>query len=127
MFGWEELAQTVSRVYQSLPEEEKATARVFAQNYGEAGRSNYSRRYPLPPVISTHNNYWFWGPGPDGGTLIIIGGSRKENARVFERLEEVGRTECGYCMPYENRLSIWIARGWKIPLNQLWASEREFI
>jgi hypothetical protein len=128
MFGWAELAQTISRVYQSLPEEEKATARVFAQNYGEAGALEYyARRYPLPPVISAHNNYWFWGPGPDGGTLIIIGGSRKENARVFERLEEVGRTECGYCMPYENHLSIWIARGWKIPLNQLWASEREFI
>lgn len=128
MFGWEELAQTISRVYQSLPDEEKASARVFARNYGEAGALEYyANRYPLPRVISPHNNYWFWGPGPDGGTLIIIGGTRDENSRVFERLEEAGRTQCAYCMPYENGRPIWIGRGWKIRLSQLWAGERNFI
>ena len=37
MFGWEELARTISVVYRSLPEGERASARVFARNYGEAG------------------------------------------------------------------------------------------
>jgi hypothetical protein len=128
MVGWEELARTISTAYLSLPEEERATARVLARNYGEAGALEYyARRYPLPRVISPHNNYWIWGPGPDGGTLIIIGGNPKDNARAFERLDEVGRTRCGYCMPYENDRPIWIGRGWKIPLSRLWPREREFI
>jgi hypothetical protein len=128
MFGWEDLARTISAAYLSLPEEERATARVFARNYGEAGALEYyARDYPLPRVISPHNNYWIWGPGPDGGTLIIIGGNPKDNARAFERLDEVGRTRCGYCMPYENDRPIWIGRGWKMPLSKFWPRERNFI
>ncbi|HEY6362289.1 MAG TPA: glycosyltransferase family 39 protein [Vicinamibacterales bacterium] len=128
MYGREELAHTISSVYQSLPAEEKASARVFARNYGEAGALEYyARRYPLPRVISPHNSYWFWGPGPDGGTLIIIGGDREDNARVFERFDEVDRTRCTYCMPYENGRPIGIGRGWKIPLSQLWPTEKDFI
>jgi hypothetical protein len=128
MFGWRELAETISGIYEALPENEKASARVFARNYGQAGALEYyARTVPLPRVISPHNTYWFWGPGPDGGTLIIIGGSREDNARVFERLEQAGRTRCGYCMPYENGQPIWIGRGWKIPLSRLWALERWFI
>ena len=59
MFGWEELAQTVSTVYLSLPEHERATARVYASNYGQAGSLEYlARKYPLPPVLSAHNIRW---------------------------------------------------------------------
>jgi hypothetical protein len=128
MHGWEELARTVSAVYRQLPDHEKASARVLARNYGEAGALEYfADRYALPRVISPHNNYWYWGPGPDGGTLIIIGGTREDHEDAFERLEEAGRTECSYCMPYENGNPIWIGRGWKVPPNQIWREERRFI
>jgi hypothetical protein len=128
MFGWRELAENVSAVYQSLPESEKASARVFARNYGQAGAlEHYARTLPLPRVLSTHNNYWFWGPGPEGGTLIIIAGTREDNEPVFERLEEAGRIRCGYCMPYENGHTIWVGRGWRIPLSSLWTREKRFI
>jgi hypothetical protein len=128
MYGWEELAQTISRIYQSLPGDEQASARVFARNYGEAAALEYyADRYPLPRVIAPHNNYWLWGPGPDGGTLIIIDGEPEGNAMVFEQLEEAGRTQCTYCMPYENGRPIWIGRGWKIPLSGLWPGQRLFI
>jgi hypothetical protein len=128
MHGWEALARTVSDVYQALPDEERASARVFAQNYGEAGAIEYfAGRYPLPRVISPHNSYWYWGPGPDGGTLIVIGGDRADMERAFERVEQAGETACRYCMPYENGNPIWIGRGWKIPLRQVWDDERRFI
>jgi hypothetical protein len=32
MHGWEGLARTISHVYQALPAEERASARVWAQN-----------------------------------------------------------------------------------------------
>ena len=41
MHGWEKLARTISSVYQALPAEERASARVWAQNYGEAGALEY--------------------------------------------------------------------------------------
>ncbi len=128
MHGWGELARTISRVYQALPAEERATARVWAQNYGEAGALEYfASRYPLPRVISPHNSYWYWGPGPEGGTLIIIGGRRQDMDAAFEQVEDVARTACRYCMPYENDRPIRIGRGWKVRLIDVWKAEREFI
>lgn len=128
MHGWEDLARTISRVYQALPAAERPSARVWAQNYGEAGALEYfAARYPLPPVISPHNNYWYWGPGTEGGTLIVIGGRREDMDAVFDQVEDVARTECGYCMPYENGRPIRIGRGWKVRLLDVWGREKEFI
>jgi hypothetical protein len=128
MFGWEDLAREISRVYTSLPPGERATARVLARNYGQAGAlEHYRARYPLPAVISGHNSYWYWGPGPDGGTLIVIEGERDDLLRAFQDVELVGRTRCQYCMPYENDQPIFVGRGWKVSLNAIWARERHFI
>jgi hypothetical protein len=127
-FGWEELARTISAIYMRLPASEQRTARVFARNYGQAGALEYFRsRYPLPTVICPHNNYWYWGPGPDGGTMIVIGGELADLQRAFEQVERVGQTRCHYCMPYENGRPIYVGRGWKVSLNGIWPRERRFI
>src|SRR5690606_15637316 len=56
MHGWENMAQEVSIVYESLPDHEKEKAKFFGQNYGEAGAiSFYKNKYPLPEAISSHN------------------------------------------------------------------------
>lgn len=128
MFGWEDLARQISDVYLSLPDAEKPTARVFARNYGQAGALELFRdRYPLPAVISPHNSYWLWGPGPDGGTLIIIGGDPADNRQAFEHLEEVARTGCQLCMPYERNVPIYVGRGWRLSLNAIWPGQKRFI
>ncbi|HZE18789.1 MAG TPA: glycosyltransferase family 39 protein, partial [Candidatus Angelobacter sp.] len=63
MFGWDELAAMVARARDRLTPEERRHARVFGQNYGEAGAVDVlGRRYGLPPAISGHNSYWMWGP-----------------------------------------------------------------
>jgi hypothetical protein len=128
MFGWEDMARAVSAVYDTLSPEEKASARVFGQNYGEAGAMEFFRRsMPLPPAVSSHNNYWLWGPGPDGGVLIVIGGDRDDLDRVFASVTEAGRTHCDHCMPYENDLPIYVGRGWKTSLRELWPQLKRFI
>lgn len=129
MFGWEELAQEVSRVYQGLSAQERGTARVFAQNYGEAGALEFFHgHYPLPPAISAHNNYWYWGPGPDdGGTLIVIGGRREDLDATFTNVQEAGRTRCNYCMPFERDLPLYVCRGWKTSINAVWPRLKRFI
>ena len=129
MFGWDDLARAVSAVYQKLPAAERAGARVFAQNYGEAGALEFFRgRHPLPVVISPHNNYWYWGPGPDdGGTFIVIGGRREDLHAAFESVEEAGRTRCEYCMPFERDQPLYVARRWKVSLSAVWPRLKRFI
>ncbi len=128
MFGWQDLANQVAAVYRTLPEPERKTAKIFVQNYGEAGAIDYfGPALGLPSALSQHNNYWYWGPGPDGGTLIAVGGAREDYLEDFEQVEEVARTSCRYCMPYENDRPIFICRGWKRPVNVIWPHERYFI
>ncbi len=127
MFGWEELARAVSRIYLELPDAERATARVWAGNYGEAGAIDFYRNeLPLPSVLCPHNNYWFWGPGPEGGTLIVIGGEREEHLDSFEHVDLAGRSDARYRMPYERDLALWVCRGWTVSLKEVWPRERHY-
>ena len=129
MFGWEEMARGVVRVYRSLPPAERARCGVFAQNYGEAGALDFfGGPMGLPPALCGHNSYWWWGPGrADGSVMIILGGDSREIARLFEHVEQADLVTCRHCMPYERTLPIYLARGLKVPLAQLWPKVRFYI
>ncbi len=123
MFGWEEKAAAVAEVYQALPPEERRVAAIYGENYGRAGAIDYfGPRYGLPPAIGAHNNYWLWGPGAATGEVVIyVGGSEEGPASAFESYERAGVARCDYCMPYEKDIPIWVARGLKQPVDQVWA------
>jgi hypothetical protein len=127
--GWEEMAAAVAEAYDSLPAADRASACIFAGNYGEAGALEfYGPRYGLPHVISGHNNYYIWGPNDcTGETAVVIGVADAEDLRqVFADVEQVSQTHCDYCMPYEDNLPIYVAHGLKTPLKQLWQSAKSF-
>jgi hypothetical protein len=129
MHGWEEMARAVSAVFVRLPPEERATARVYGQNYGEAGAIDYfRRRYDLPPAISGHNAYWTWGPGdpPTPGPILVIGGDPEDHAQSFARVEAAGHHDAAHAMPYERDLTIWLCRDLKRPANELWPAARHY-
>lgn len=128
MHGWRELAQAVGGAAAALPAGQRAQACVFAQNYGEAGALEYfSAEFPIPPVISTHNAYWTWGPGNcTGEVLIVLAGDRARLDDLFASVELAGVNDCGDCMPYEHALSIWVARGPRQPLSALWPALGHF-
>jgi hypothetical protein len=123
MFGWEEKAAAVAEVYHALPPDERRAAAIFAENYGRAGAIDYfGPRYGLPPAIGSHNNYWLWGPGEATGEVVIfVGGSEEGPASAFDSHERAGVARCDYCMPYERDIPIWVARGMREPVDQLWA------
>ena len=129
MFGWEELAVMVGRARDRLTPDERRRARVYGQNYGEAGAVDVlGRRLGLPPAISGHNSYWMWGPqGWDGSVLIIIGGDPEDNAKWFESIEIVGTVDSPYAMPYERGINVSIGRGLKIPVAEAWPKLKNFI
>ena len=120
-FGWPELVADVARVYQSLPPEQRARTGIFASNYGEAGAINlFGPALGLPPAICAHQTYYFWGPGDfEGDTLIWLQWRRESLERLCVSVEEAGRHFHPWGMAEENR-SIFICRGLRTPLRQLW-------
>jgi hypothetical protein len=128
MHGWREMAETVAGVVRSLPEEERAKACVFGQNYGEAGAMEYfGPGFGLPPALSGHNSYWLWGPGDcTGEVLIVIGDDRERLVELFETVELGATFTCQDCMPYENGSAVWVARGLRVPLAEAWAGIKSF-
>ncbi len=129
MFGWKSMADSVSKVYLSLSPEERKKTIIFAQNYGEAGAIDFFRKdFPLPRVLCGHNNYWYWGPGDTTfTTVIVIGGSKEDHLKTCASVVKAGMTNSRYAIPYENNLPIFICRGLKIPVSEIWKRVRFFI
>lgn len=126
-FGWENMAAAVSKVYLSLPPEERTHTVVLGRNYGEAGAIDYFRgRYDLPPAVAMHNNYWLWGYPEDIRTVIIIGGREEDHRRALREVEPAAVIRSPYAMPYENNLTVFVGRGLKIPLEEIWGREKNF-
>ena len=121
MFGWPEMVETVVRIYQSLPSEERAKTAILARNYGEAGAIDFfGRRHGLPKAISPHQNYYLWGPRHyTGESMIVLGYDRETVEEYFSRVEEAGRVDHPYAMA-EEHYQIFLCRGLKQPLPELW-------
>ena len=129
MFGWEDLAKNVSKVYQTLSKEEKDKTIVYCGNYGEAGAIEYySTKYPLPRVVCPHNNYWYWWPTEKNyTTIIIIGGELEDHLESLTEVYEAGYHNSKYAIPYENNQNIYIGRGLKRTVEEIRQSDKIFI
>jgi hypothetical protein len=129
MFGWEEKAAAVASVYAKLSPEDRRDCAIFASNYGRAGAIDFfGQRYGLPAAIGEHNNYWIWGPrGHTGKLVIVLGRSLGERASMFESVEVAATVpHDGYCMPYEDDLSVFVCRNSKVPLAEMWPELKHF-
>lgn len=128
MFGWRELVDAVTAVYETLPPADRERVAIFTANYGNSGAIDYlGTPRGLPPSLSGHNNYWLWGPrGYTGEVMIVVGASREQLSRLFANVERAGTVTCRYCMPYENDKPIWIARGIRRPLAELWPELKHY-
>ena len=128
MHGWRELAEAMAAVNAALPAEDRARACVYGRNYGEAAAIDYfGPALGLPPAISQHNSYWMWGPGScTGGVVLIIGGELADHIDEFASVEPSGLFRCADCMPYESDLTIWVARGLKVPIADAWNAEKHY-
>lgn len=124
--GWENLARVVSTAYQSLSPDDRANCAVIGLNYGHAGALEYwARRYELPPVYSLHNSYWLWGPPPEKyDIIIVIRGRREELQELFDEVIEGGIAESPYAM--ESRMIVWICRGLRRPIEEIWEENKSY-
>jgi Dolichyl-phosphate-mannose-protein mannosyltransferase len=92
--GWPELVETVAKIRDSLPPEDRAHLGILGANYGEAGAINlYGPRYGLPMAISGVNSFWQRGYGdPPPETLIVLGLPRDFLETKFAICEVAGHT-----------------------------------
>jgi len=129
MFGWKEMADSVAKVYLSLPIEERNKCAIFGQNYGQAGAIDYfGKKYGLPNAICAHNSYWFWGPRNwDGQILIVIGGDEEDYKKYFREYYRAGTIDHPYSRSFERHLPIYVVKGLKQPVEEIWARLRFFI
>jgi len=129
MHGWQSIADTVERVWNDLTPEERSRAAVFTFNYGDAGAVEHLTADPdlRRAALSGHNNYWLWGSrGFSGDPLIVIGSTQEILSYRFHRVELAARTDCDYCMPYENDVPIWVCREPREPLEQIWPDLKHY-
>ncbi|MFQ6105396.1 MAG: glycosyltransferase, partial [Candidatus Glassbacteria bacterium] len=125
----EEMATTVAEVYHNLSAEEQAKCSIFAGNYGEAGAIDFfGRAHGLPNAISGHNNYWLWGPGESTPEVVIIFGVEfGEFESYFESCEKAAVIGHEYARSFETDLAVWVCRGIRMPISEIWPEVRIFI
>ncbi len=126
-FGWPEMTAQMAQLYNRLSPEEKADCVIGANNYGEAAAIDFfGKQYGLPNAISSHNTYWFWGPGDKPGkVLLVIGGSKKGYEKMYEDVEQVATFEYPYAR--ESGAPIYLCRKPKHTLQEVWPHIHAFI
>jgi len=120
-FGWPEMVETVAQIYNHLPPDVRARTAIYANNYGEAGAIDFfGPRYGLPKAISPHQSYYLWGPRDyTGDEIILLQSKRADAERNCTSVEEVGTVAHPLSMT-EEHYTIFICRGLKQPLRELW-------
>jgi 4-amino-4-deoxy-L-arabinose transferase-like glycosyltransferase len=129
--GWQELVETVARIRDALPPEDRARVRILAGNYGEAGAVDlYGPALGLPPAICPVNSFWERGYGdPPPEVLIVIGSSREDLEDKFDSCELVGHITNREGVSNEETSrhpDIFLCRHLRGDWQTVWAKARRF-
>ncbi len=126
-FGWPEMVAQIAGIYNHLSPEDKADCVIGASNYGEAGAIDFlGKPYGLPNAISSHNNYWYWGPGnKPGKVLLVIGGSKEDYDHLYEDVQQVATFTNAYAQ--ESGKPIFLCHKPRLTLQEAWPNIHNFI
>ncbi len=103
--GWETYVRQVADVYDALPAEDRASAVVVAQNYGEAGAiAVLGPEHGLPWPYSGHNELHRSGPPPeDARVAVVVGGTEAGWSRFFASCTTEGVLDNGVGLDNEEQ------------------------
>jgi hypothetical protein len=126
--GWEQLVDDVAAVRDQLTPAERDRVVFFAPSYGQAGALEWlGRERGLRPVYCTHNNWYLWGPPADPvDVAIVLGDDRDHLETVFEDVELAGVHDCDLCMPWRDRMPIWVVRRARQRIADRWPDWKHF-
>ncbi|MEQ1567687.1 MAG: glycosyltransferase family 39 protein [Myxococcota bacterium] len=112
MYGWEEHAATVGRVYEALPSADQEKVSILTQSYAQASAVNVLRDTTLPRAVSGHLSYYLWGPDGDRGEVLIAYGVALDWLRSHYRTcEEAARIDAPMARPGDHDLAVYVCRG----------------
>lgn len=124
--GWPEQVAAVTAVVRALPPADQAAAVIYAPNYGRAAALQLLGR-DLPPVISGHNQYFLWGVPGDPRLVVAVGGRPEDYQRDFADVRRVAETpEMPYAMPYESQVDLFVLRGPRAGVAELFRSAKHY-
>ncbi len=85
MLGWEEMAQKMSKAYETLDSKEKKHTILFCDNYGQAGAvSFYAKKYHLPQAYSDNASFLYWLPDTMHiDNLLLLTDDKQEMQHLF--------------------------------------------
>ncbi len=126
-FGWEDMVREVAKVYNALPPDERAQTAIFCNSYGQAAAIDFfGPKYGLPKAISSHQNYWYWGPrNYTGAIVIVLGSDGKGDREHFKTVEVVGHTYHPYSR-LDEHFPILLCRGLNQDLHTVWPSIKKW-
>jgi hypothetical protein len=128
-FGWPRFVGTVAAVYRRLPPREQAETTLLAGNYGEAGAFDLlGPAYHLPPAISPHNTYYFWGLGTTPGRVVIATDFQQADLAPYFASVHQAATVPGQddITNEEVGRSVFVCRGLKLPWALVWKRLKNF-
>jgi hypothetical protein len=129
--GWPELVETIAKVRDALPAEDRVHVGILAGNYGEAGAVNlYGPQYGLPPAISGVNSFWQRGYGdPPPQTLIVVGRNLDQIQDAFVSCTLAAHTWNRFGVLNEETREhpdIFVCRTLRQPWPEYWKTARHF-
>lgn len=127
-FGWKEMTQVVADAYFKLPPSEREHCAIFGQNYGQAGAIDFfGAKMGLPPALSGHQNYYYWGPHRYTGECMIVMDDNYETlSQLFGQVEMVGTVFHPLSMPYQH-FNVYLCRRPKFgTLEHIWPKLRNW-
>jgi 4-amino-4-deoxy-L-arabinose transferase-like glycosyltransferase len=127
MYGWEQHAAAIDRVYQSLAVHERNRASVLAGTYAQASAVNLLRNETTPRAVSGNMTYYLWGPdGERGDVLIAYGLPREFLERHYRTCTESARIEAPLARPWDTDLPVYVCRDPLGTMAELWPELRRF-
>jgi hypothetical protein len=127
MYGWQEHAATIDRVYQSLSPDERDQASVLAGSYSQASAVNWFRAPSTPRAVSGSMTYYLWGPdGRRGAVLIVYGLPKELLERHYRICEESARIDSPLARPWDTDLPVYVCRDPFGTMATLWPAVRRF-
>ncbi len=125
--GWEELVRYTADVYNSLPEEERKVAGIYADSYMRAAAIDfYGPQFGLPYAVSESLTYYMWGPGYSWDVMVIVTGKSNNLSMFFKKCELSASIKGDFDSMLFGDPRIYTCREPTIPANEIWSSMKNF-
>jgi hypothetical protein len=120
-FGWTDMVQGFAARYNALPPDVRSHTGILCSNYGEASAVDImGPQYGLPPAISGHQNYFFWGwNGYTGESMLTLGYDARDYTDRYAEVIDLGPFDNPWTMDFEHLHYFWL-RHRKVPFAADW-------